>query len=72
MAGMVIEKDGAGASAALPQRAHPSKQGLKARHEAREKRPARDDPPAKKVVPEPSAQPDDEEEELEPMLVHRK
>ena len=65
-----MEKDGEGTSDILPQRASPSKWGLKPRPEAREKRSAQADPPARRVVSEPSAQPD--EEEPEPMLMHRK
>ena len=50
----VMEKDGAEASAALPQRANPSRRGLKPRPETREKRPHRADSSSKVVVMEPS------------------
>jgi len=58
-----MEKDGAGASAALPPRAIPSEQGLKSRPGVCEKSPARVDTPVKKVMWEPSGQFDEEEEE---------
>ena len=67
-----MEKDDAGASVALPQRGSPSKRGHKSRPKAREKRTAQANPPTKKIVSKPSAQSDEEDEEPEPTLVHRK
>ena len=63
----VVEKDGPGSSAVLPQRASSSRQGPKPRPEKRLHRAE----PSKKVAPEPSVQPN-EEEKAEFTLVHRK
>ena len=59
----IVEKDYPGASA--------SRQGPKPSLETCEKRPHRADPCSKKVTPEPSVQPNDEEE-AESALMHRK
>ena len=63
MAETIMKKDGVGASTTLPPRVTPSGRGLKARPGAHEKRAARSDLLAKKVIREPSGQSDEEEEE---------
>ena len=69
---IVMEKEGAQASAASHKKVSPSKRSSKTKPVAREKHPARADPPRKQTVAKSSPQPDEEKQASELTLVQRK